>query len=161
MFITVFFGHFWLTIFSSVKTSVSWNKDRPQWLVGKDWIATLAERNRSLGRGQLCVFPMHGPWGWEGFEYQLYGLRYMAFFLSTCFFLWIFPRGQKTANPCLNPVWEGWNKHLVWRMIVETPIFVWRVKYLLTTWQVTWWVGSSMCDPFNFESCLLFRDLQP
>lgn len=152
MFITFFFGHFWLTIFSSVKTSVSWNKDRPQWLVGKDWIATLAERNRSLGRGQLCVFPMHGPWGWEGFEYHLYGLRFMAFFLSTCFFCEFFQGDNIAANPCLNPVWEGWNKHLVWRMIVETPIFVWRVRCSPTNLASHLVSGEFHVWPFNFES---------
>ena len=150
----IFVRSFLVASFSSVKTSVSWNKDRPQWLVGKDWIATLAERNRSLGRGQLCVCDAWAM-GLGGFWISPVRLEIHGIFLSTCF-CEFFQGDNIAANPCLNPVWEGWNKHLVWRMIVETPIFVWRVRCLLTTWQVTWWVGSSMCDPFNFESCFFF-----
>ena len=71
-FITFFSVSFGCFFFFGFSTRVSWNKDRPQWLVGKDWIATLAERNRSLGRGRLCVFTMHGPWGWEVWKYHLF-----------------------------------------------------------------------------------------
>ena len=149
MFITVFFGHFWLTIFSSVKTSVSWNKDRPQWLVGKDWIATLAERNRSLGRGQLCVFPMHGPWGWEGFEYQLYGLRYMAFFIHLFFFV-NFSKGTKNSKSMLKSCLGGmeqtscleddcWNPNFC----LESKIFTYNLASHLVSGEFHVW-------PFQF-----------
>lgn len=60
------------------------------------------------------------------------------------------------ANPCLNPVWEGWNKHLVWRMIVETPIFVWRVRCSLTNLASHLVSGEFHVWPFNFESCFFF-----
>lgn len=160
MFITFLFGHFWLTIFSSVKTSVSWNKDRPQRLVGKDWIATLAERNRSLGRGQLCVFPMHGPWGWEGFEYHLYGLRFMAFNLYTPV-LWIFPRGQYSSKSMLKSCMGGmeqtsrleddcWNPNFC----LESKMFAYKPGKSLGEWGVP-------CVTFQFWKLFFFRDLQP